>query len=68
MSWLRTSVYKAVEVGNQNNLTVVHHRAGQAVAEGDKLFRYRTGLGSERVILLRRWLVSLKEIDKLFGG
>lgn len=49
MSWLRSAVNKAVEVGNKNNLTrtvknyadtVVHH-AGQAVAEGAKLFQDR---------------------------
>ncbi|XVF23770.1 hypothetical protein REPUB_Repub13aG0067700 [Reevesia pubescens] len=97
MSWLRTAVNKAVEVGNKNNLTrniknyadtVVHH-AGQAVAEGAKLFQDRVGSrslksvkqtvkrleeaaiscrGSERVILLRRWLVALKEIEKLSGA
>ncbi|XVE99444.1 hypothetical protein REPUB_Repub03eG0198200 [Reevesia pubescens] len=97
MSWLRTAVNKAVEVGNKNNLTrniknyadtVVHH-AGQAVAEGAKLFQDRIGSrsfksvkktvkrleeaaiscrGSERVMLLRRWLVALKEIEKLSGG
>ncbi|XVF75437.1 hypothetical protein PTKIN_Ptkin13bG0188800 [Pterospermum kingtungense] len=97
MSWLRTAVNKAVEVGNKNNLTrniknyadtVVHH-AGQAVAEGAKLFQDRIGSrsvksakqtvkrleeaaiscrGSERVMLLRRWLVVLKEIEKLSGA
>ncbi|XVF83435.1 hypothetical protein PTKIN_Ptkin16aG0485800 [Pterospermum kingtungense] len=97
MSWLRTAVNKAVEVGNKNNLTrniknyadtVVHH-AGQAVAEGAKLFQDRIGSrsfksakqtvkrleeaaiscrGSERVMLLRRWLVALKEVKKLTGG
>ncbi|XP_017984992.1 PREDICTED: myosin-11 isoform X2 [Theobroma cacao] len=97
MSWLRTAVNKAVEVGNKNNLTrniknyadtVVHH-AGQAVAEGAKLFQDRIGSrslksvkqtikrleeaaiscrGSERVMVLRRWLVAVKEIEKLSGG
>ncbi|GER38081.1 unnamed protein product [Striga asiatica] len=47
--WLRSAVNKAVEVGNKNNLTrtvknyadsVVHH-AGQAVADGAKLFQDR---------------------------
>ncbi|XP_075513444.1 uncharacterized protein LOC142548800 isoform X1 [Primulina tabacum] len=51
MSWLRSAVNKAVEVGNKNNLTrtvrsyadsVVHH-AGQAVAEGAKLIQDRMG-------------------------
>ncbi|KZV26112.1 filamin A-interacting protein 1-like [Dorcoceras hygrometricum] len=51
MSWLRSAVNKAVEVGNKNNLTravrsyadsVVHH-AGQAVAEGAKLIQDRIG-------------------------
>ncbi|TYH00204.1 hypothetical protein ES288_A10G255500v1 [Gossypium darwinii] len=97
MSWLRTAVNKAVEVGNNNNITrniknyadtVVHH-AGQAVAEGAKLFQDRIGSrsirsvrqtvkrleeaaiscrGFERAMLLRRWLVALKEIEKLSDG
>lgn len=49
MSWLKSAVSKAVEVGNRNNLSravknyadsVVHH-AGQAVAGGAKLFQDR---------------------------
>ncbi|RWV82913.1 hypothetical protein GW17_00055546 [Ensete ventricosum] len=49
MSWLRSAVNKAVEVGGKNNLTrtvknyadtVVHH-AGQAVAGGAKIFQDR---------------------------
>ncbi|KAE8712118.1 putative receptor-like protein kinase [Hibiscus syriacus] len=94
MSWLKTAVNKAVEVGNTSSITrnlknyadtVVHH-AGQAVAEGAKLFQDRTGSRSiknlrqtvkrleeaaiscrspERAMLLRRWLVALKEIEKL---
>ncbi|PPR89096.1 hypothetical protein GOBAR_AA31590 [Gossypium barbadense] len=117
MSWLRTAVNKAVEVGNNNNITrniknyadtVVHH-AGQAVAEGAKLFQDRifevfmlqfhaewffslkvmqgsrsirsvrqtvkrleeaaiSCRGFERAMLLRRWLVALKEIEKLSDG
>ncbi|CAL0316264.1 unnamed protein product [Lupinus luteus] len=93
-SWLRSAVNKAVEVGNNNNLTrtvknyadtVVHH-AGQAVAEGAKILHDRIAArnyrsvsqtvkrleeaaisyrGPERAELLRRWLVVLKEIEKL---
>ncbi|KAK9062198.1 hypothetical protein SSX86_019384 [Deinandra increscens subsp. villosa] len=54
MSWIRSAVNKAVEVGNKNNLTrtvknyadtVVQH-AGQAVAEGAKIFHDRLGAKS----------------------
>ncbi|KAL6980448.1 hypothetical protein U1Q18_022086 [Sarracenia purpurea var. burkii] len=53
-SWLRSAMSKAVEVGNKNNLTrtvknyadtVVQH-AGQAVAEGAKIFQDRIGARS----------------------
>ncbi|KAK8510245.1 hypothetical protein V6N13_103838 [Hibiscus sabdariffa] len=96
MSWLKlkTAVSKAVEAGNSSNITrnlknyadtVVQH-AGQAVAEGAKLFQDRIGSssfrslrqtvkrleeaaiscrGPERAMLMRRWLVALKEIEKL---
>ncbi|OVA03563.1 hypothetical protein BVC80_1651g68 [Macleaya cordata] len=119
MSWLRTAVNKAVEVGGKNNLTrtvrnyadtVVHH-AGQAVAEGAKLLQdpevvwllairvlYQVSCsvmaffevarnfksfkhtlkrleevavscrGQERVQLLRRWLVALKECERVSEG
>ncbi|XP_051142668.1 uncharacterized protein LOC127259395 isoform X2 [Andrographis paniculata] len=93
MSWLRSAVNKAVEVGNKNNLTltfknyadsVVHH-AGQAVAEGAKILQDRIGgpnyrsfkqtvkrleeasvscRGRERIELMKRWLVALKESEK----
>ncbi|XP_057735015.1 uncharacterized protein LOC130950510 [Arachis stenosperma] len=94
MSWLRSAMTKAVEVGNNTNLTravrnyadtVVQH-AGQAVAEGAKILQDRiaarnyrsvaqtikrleeaaiTYRGPERVELLRRWVVVLKDVDKL---
>lgn len=49
MSWLKNAVSKAVEVGNKNNITrtvknyadSVVQQAGQAVAEGAKLFQDR---------------------------
>ncbi|KAL1201317.1 hypothetical protein V5N11_022431 [Cardamine amara subsp. amara] len=54
MSWLRTAVNKAVEVGNRKNITrtvrnyadSVVQQAGQAVAEGAKLFQDRIGVGA----------------------
>ncbi|KAJ8759867.1 hypothetical protein K2173_009968 [Erythroxylum novogranatense] len=97
MSWLRSAVNKAVQVGNKNNLTravrnyadsVVQH-AGQAVAEGAKILQDRIGnrsfrsvkqtvkrleeaavscRGSERVTLLKRWLVVLKEVEKFVAS
>ncbi|KAL0375159.1 UNVERIFIED_CONTAM: hypothetical protein Sradi_3431600 [Sesamum radiatum] len=94
MSWLRSAVYKAVEVGGNNHLSravrsaadTVVNQAGQAVVGGARLFQDRIGArnfqsyrlavkrleevsvscrGIERVQLLRRWLVALKEIDRL---
>lgn len=89
MSWLKTAVSKAVEVGNKNNITrAVKNYADKAVAEGAKLFHDRIGprnqksfkhavkrleaaaiscRGPERVQLLRRWLILLKEIEKISG-
>ncbi|KGN50498.1 filamin-A-interacting protein 1 [Cucumis sativus] len=58
MSWIKLAVSKAVEVGNNNNLTrvvknyadtVVHH-AGQAVAEGAKILQDRIGARNLRSI------------------
>ncbi|PIA38855.1 hypothetical protein AQUCO_02700211v1 [Aquilegia coerulea] len=94
MSWLRSAVNKAVEVGNKNSLTrtvrnyadSVVQQAGQAVAEGAKIIQDRivprnfqsvkvtvkrleelsvSCTGVERIQLLRRWLVALKEIERL---
>ncbi|KAL0671403.1 hypothetical protein Bca4012_034107 [Brassica carinata] len=95
MSWLRSAVHKAVEVGGtgKNNLTrtvrnyadSVVLTAGNAVSEGAKLIHDRIGTrnvksfslevkrleevsvssrGGERVQLLRRWLVSLREVER----
>lgn len=96
MSWIRTAVNRAVEVGGNNNLTrtvrsvadsVVQH-AGSAVVGGAKMLQDRITArnmqnlrvtvkrleevsvscrGVERVQLLRRWLVALKEIDRLLN-
>ncbi|KAI3474048.1 hypothetical protein Pfo_028836 [Paulownia fortunei] len=94
MSWIRSAVNKAVEVGGNSNLTravrsyadTVVSQAGQAAVGGAKLFQDRIGArnfqnyklavkrleevsvscrGLERVQLLRRWLVALKEIERL---
>ncbi|CAH8270982.1 unnamed protein product [Arabidopsis lyrata] len=58
MSWLRTAVSKAVEVGNRKNITrtvknyadSVVQQAGQAVAEGAKLFQDRIGVGAYKSV------------------
>ncbi|XP_059649913.1 uncharacterized protein LOC132295621 [Cornus florida] len=97
MSWIRSAVNKAVEVGGMNSLTrtvrtyadSVVQQAGQAVAEGAKIFQDRIAprnfqsfklavkrleevsvscRGIERIQLLRRWLVALKEIERISGG
>ncbi|KAA8518843.1 hypothetical protein F0562_016383 [Nyssa sinensis] len=97
MSWFRSAVNKAVEVGGNSNLTrtvrtyadSVVQQAGQAVAEGAKILQDRIAArnfksfklavkrleevsvscrGIERVQLLRRWLVALNEIERIFGG
>ncbi|KAH9672074.1 Centrosomal protein of 135 kDa-like protein [Citrus sinensis] len=80
MSWLKSAVNKAVEVGGRNNLTrtvrsyadTVVQTAGNAVTEGAKIITDRIRLeevsvscrGIERVQLLRRWLVALKEVER----
>ncbi|KAG6601026.1 hypothetical protein SDJN03_06259, partial [Cucurbita argyrosperma subsp. sororia] len=67
MSWLRLAVSKAVEAGNNNNLTrvvknyadtVVHH-AGQAVAEGAKILQDRIGAKNFRSV--RQTIQRLEE-------
>ncbi|XP_068637650.1 uncharacterized protein [Aristolochia californica] len=93
MSWLRSAVSKAVEVGGRNNLTrTVRNYAdsvGHVVAEGAKILQDRmltrnfksfkqtvkrleeiavTCRGEERIQLLRRWLVALKEIERASGA
>nr|XP_016441485.1 PREDICTED: uncharacterized protein LOC107767086 isoform X1 [Nicotiana tabacum] len=96
MSWLRSAVNKAVEVGGAGNRNLsrnfryyadsVVQQASNAVSGGAKLFLDRSGSrsfqnfkqavkrleelsvscrGVERVQLLRRWLVALKEIERL---
>ncbi|XP_055812355.1 uncharacterized protein LOC129882190 [Solanum dulcamara] len=96
MSWLRSAVSKAVEVGGVGNRNIsrnlryyadsVVQQASNAVSGGAKLFLDRSGSrsfqnfkqtvktleelsvscrGVERVQLLRRWLVALKEIERL---
>ena len=68
MSWLRTAVNKAVEVGNRKNITrtvknyadSVVQQAGQAVAEGAKLFQDRI------VIFFFFNLVSLLQLGQSF--
>ncbi|KAG7030752.1 hypothetical protein SDJN02_04789, partial [Cucurbita argyrosperma subsp. argyrosperma] len=73
MSWLRLAVSKAVEVGNNNNLTrvvknyadtVVHH-AGQAVAEGAKILQDRIGARNLRSI--RQTIQRLEEASVSCG-
>ncbi|XP_051130207.1 uncharacterized protein LOC127250824 [Andrographis paniculata] len=95
MSWLRSAVYKAVEVSGTSNLSLsravrtyadtVVNQAGQAVVGGSRLLPDRIGArnfqsykhavkrleevsvtcrGIERVQVLRRWLVALKEIKR----
>ncbi|XP_059306541.1 uncharacterized protein LOC132057984 [Lycium ferocissimum] len=92
MSWLRSAVSKAVEVGGAGNRNLRYYadsvvqQASNAVSGVPKLFLDRSGSrsyqnfkqavktleelsvscrGIERVQLLRRWLVALKEIERL---
>ncbi|CAJ1977737.1 unnamed protein product [Sphenostylis stenocarpa] len=58
MSWLRSAVNKAVEVGNKNNITrtvknyadTVVQQAGQAVAEGAKILQDRISARNYRSV------------------
>ncbi|KAF2318632.1 hypothetical protein GH714_009464 [Hevea brasiliensis] len=103
MSWLRSAVNKAVEVGNKNNLTravknyadsVVQQAAKPSLKEPKSCkieFNFLVQLGNrnyksvkqtvkrleeaavscrgpERVLLLRRWLLVLKEVEKLWAA
>jgi hypothetical protein len=97
MSWIRSAVSKAVEVGNNHNITrtvrgyadTVAQHASQAVAEGAKILQDRivarnyrsfkqtikrleeasvSCRGPERVQLMGRWLIALKESDKSYKG
>ncbi|XP_019185146.1 PREDICTED: uncharacterized protein LOC109180091 isoform X2 [Ipomoea nil] len=90
MSWLRSAVNKAVEVGGKRkitrNLRSAVQTAGYAVVDGAKVVHDRSGPGNfksfkhalkrleeqsvscrgiERLQQLRRWLVALKEIERL---
>ncbi|XP_039027662.1 uncharacterized protein LOC120161507 [Hibiscus syriacus] len=89
MSWIRTAVSRAVEVGGKNALRrTVWSVADSVVFGGARMIHKRIAAkkmhnlritvkrleevsvsckGVERVQLLRRWLVALKEIDRLFN-
>ncbi|GMJ12110.1 hypothetical protein like AT2G37370 [Hibiscus trionum] len=89
MSWIRTAVTRAVEVGDKNTLRrTVWSVADSVVFGGARMIHNRIAAkkmqnlritvkrleevsvsckGVERVQLLRRWLVALKEIDRLFN-
>ncbi|KAL0887980.1 hypothetical protein Bca101_011963 [Brassica carinata] len=74
MSWLRTAVNKAVEVGNRKNITQtvknyadsVVHQAGQAVAEGAKLFQDRIRVGAYKSV--NQTIQRLEEAAVSFRG
>ncbi|KAE8711101.1 Detected protein of unknown function [Hibiscus syriacus] len=89
MSWIRTAVSRAVEVGGKNALRrTVWSVADSVVLGGARMIHKRIAAkkmhslritvkrleevsvsckGVERVQLLRRWLVALKEIDRFFN-
>ncbi|CAG7911330.1 unnamed protein product [Brassica rapa] len=74
MSWLRTAVNKAVEVGNRKNITrtvknyadSVVQQAGQAVAEGAKLFQDRIRVGAYKSV--NQTIQRLEEAAVSFRG
>ncbi|KAL3581490.1 hypothetical protein D5086_015822 [Populus alba] len=70
MSWLRSAVSKAVEAGNNNNLTRAGNRNYKSAKQTAKRLEDAaiSCRGLERVLLLRRWAVVLKQFEKLSGG
>ncbi|KAJ6317580.1 hypothetical protein OIU76_013174 [Salix suchowensis] len=70
MSWLRSAVSKAVEAGNKNNLTRAGNRNYKSAKQTAKRLEEVaiSCRGKERVLLLRRWVVVLKQLEKLSGG
>lgn len=63
MSWLRSAVHKAVEVGGKNNITrtvrnyadSVVLTAGNAVSEGAKLIQ-------DRIVILRNSFIRISRL------
>ncbi|KAK1271321.1 hypothetical protein QJS04_geneDACA014649 [Acorus gramineus] len=70
MSWLRSAVNKAVEVGGKNNITRTGARNYQSFRHTVKRLEEVavTCRGLQRTQLLRRWLVALKEVERVSGG
>ncbi|RXI02194.1 hypothetical protein DVH24_026724 [Malus domestica] len=70
MSLPRLAVSKAVEVSNKNNLTcTVRNYADSVVQLGGRSFRRVKKIvscrGPERLEILRRWVLLLKEVERL---
>ncbi|KAJ0987722.1 hypothetical protein J5N97_006078 [Dioscorea zingiberensis] len=90
MSWLRSAVNKAVEVGGRRaSVSRAVRSYADTFAGGARILQDRIGMrnrrsfkstvkrleeiaisckGEERVQLLRRWLVALREIERVPGG